>query len=598
MLRNNTNQPQSLNVSLNPVGLSLDAGSSQSQIVTVPAGGQAQLTWTGTVGQTDLVTLTFTSRDRSRQVNLPVLRAADPSAFVATGALDVQSERREVIALPPDLEGTDGMLWVEAAPSLAALVTGGLQDIPASTSGLTEDSLLSFVPWAAAYQSLQALGLNTDDLQARLDWSAAQALQQLAQGQNPDGSWGFWPGLPGDDWISSETLLGLSLGQQSGARIEPATFEQALGFVQASLSNPDVGTSPVELDRLALRLYSLSASGSPDPAVSSLLYEFREDLSPAGQAFLALALPPDDERSRALVDGLEQSIQSNGAEQFWQGGSGSSVDDTAVVTYALGRLDPASPLLSETARYLLSRRGPDGSWATSRESLWSWLALVQVMQGTADVVSEFAYTAQLDGAQLAKSDGTGVDTQIPAVAQTPLDGLNPQGSQLLVQRGEGSGRLYYYAGLRLYRPVETMQPVDRGINVQRRYVLEGQDCSGGCPALTSAQVGQTVLVRLSLTVPRDVDNLVVEDVLPAGMEFQGQTSTPAGMGAGVFGGPHVADGRVRWMGRNVPVGSYQLVYRLQAVRPGEYRILPAQAYEYAHSDLSGSSAGSQIEIKN
>ncbi len=238
VLRNNTNQEQSLNVRLDAIGLALDTESPQSQTVSIPAGGQAQWTWTGRVEQTDLVTLTFTSRDRSRQVNLPVLRAADPSAFAASGALDVESERREVIGLPPGLEGAAGALRVEVAPSLAALVTGGLQDISIPTSGLTEDALLSFAPWAAAYQSLQALGLNTDDLQARLDWGAAQSLQQLAQGQNPDGSWGFWSGLPGDSGVSSEALLGLALGRQSGAHIDPAAFDQAARYVQEKPLQP------------------------------------------------------------------------------------------------------------------------------------------------------------------------------------------------------------------------------------------------------------------------------------------------------------------------------------------------------------------------
>ncbi len=295
---------------------------------------------------------------------------------------------------------------------------------------------------------------------------------------------------------------------------------------------------------------------------------------------------------------MEQSIQSYGAEQFWQGDLDGPVFNTAVVTYALGRLDPASPLLPDTARYLLSRRGADGSWSTSRESLWSWLALVQVMQGTADVRSEFAYTAHLAGTRIAQGDGSGLDTSLPAVAQFPLDRLDPQGAQLLVQRGQGSGRLYYYAGMRLYRPVETLEPVNRGIAVQRQYSLEGQDCSSGCPALTSVQPGQTTLVRLSLTVQRDAHNLVVEDLLPAGMDFLNQAGSQQGLGAGLFGRAQVSNGRVRWIGTDVPAGSYQLVYRLRAARKGAYSVLPAQAYVYAAPDLGGSSAGARIEVKD
>ncbi len=595
---NNTAQEWQGSVALDVTGLMLDPDSPHSQEVTVPAGGQAQVAWTGTVADANQVGLTFTAGDQTRPVELPVLRGVDAQAFTANGELTQEGERREVIALPPSMAGTTGDVRVEVAPSLAALVNAGLADIPAAGGGLTEEMLLSFAPETAAGQAWMALGLEPGEAQTHRLETAQQAIDGLAVRQNPDGGWGLWPSLASDDWTSSEVLISLTQAQgKYRLDVDPAMDAGSRNYIRAHIFTADAGTSAAELDRLALSLYALSPSGTTGPTADSL-YEFREDLSPAGQAFLALALPANDERSRALVEGLEQTVDSSGAEQFWQGGTGSAVFDTAVVTYALGRLDPASPLLPDVVRYLLSRRGPDGNWSTSRESLWSWLALVEVVQGTADVHSEFAYTVTLDGAPIAQSDGSGDNSDQPATAQIALDQLNPQGSLLQVQRGAGSGRLYYHAGVRLYRPAETTGPVDRGIVVERQYSLEGQDCSGGCPALTSAQVGQTLLVRLSLTVPRDTNNLVVEDLLPAGVDFLDAPPSQQSPEAGLFGQPDVSNGRVRWMGASVPAGSYQLTYRSSAARAGEYRILPAQAYVYGNPDLGGSSAGAVIDVKN
>ncbi len=600
MLFNNTAKEQAFNVSLNAVGFTLDADSPQSQSVTIPAGGQAPVAWTGTVGETDLATLTFLSGDYSRLVYVPVQREADAQAFAASGVLTEEGQRHEVIALPPGVAQASGSLRVELSPSLAALVTGGLQNLPGPSTGLTEDALLHFAPWAAAFQALQALGLKTDDLQARLDWDAVQALQQLAEQQNPDGGWGAWQGLTSDPWIGGEALYALAQAKQSGATVDAGMYAQALRSVRSSLAVPDAGTSPAELDHLALSLYALTVSGVPEQTTADQLYEFREDLSPAGMAFLALALPPDDKRSRVLVDGLEQAVQSNGADVFWHGGSGSTTLNTAVALYALGKLDPASPLLPDVVRSLLTRRGPDGGWSTSRENLWAWLALTQVMQGTADVRSTFAYSAELDGAPVAQAGSSGENSGQPSTAAVALDQVNPQGSLLIVQRGTGDGRLYYQAGVRLYRPAETIEPVDRGIAVERQYSLAGQDCSGGCPALTRLSPGdpKPVIVRLRLTVSKDVGKLAVEDFLPAGADFQGMDPAQQQAVVGLFGQPSVSNGRVRWMGVSVPAGSYELVYRLAPRRPGTYHVLPAQVFAYDDPEMSGSSAGAIIDIKN
>ncbi len=601
---NNTAQEWKGSVTLESTGLVLNAASPNSQDVTVPAGGQVQVTWMGTVVETDQVLLTFTAGDLAWPVELPVLRSTDGAAFSASGVLAEEGNRREVVALPPDLKDASGSLRVEIASSLAALVNAGLDDLLAPNRGLTDDVLLEFAPASAAGQAWDALGLEPGDSQNhRLD-TAQRGISRLALRQNLDGGWGFWPGLDSDPWTSSEALISLAQAMQKAPNsfrleVDLLMYSQARSYAQALLFAPDAGTSPAELDRLALSLYALSASGALDSPVVDRLYEFHEDLSPAGQAFLALALPPEDERSRALVQGLEQSIESNGAEQFWQTESDSPVFSTAVVTYALGRLDPASALMPDIVSFLLSRRGPDGNWSTSRESLWSWLALVEVMQGTADTRSHFTYSASLDGAPVVSGDGSGDQVGLPPSAQLALSQLNARGSLLQVQRGSGSGRLYYHAGLRLYRPVESLQPVDRGVLVERQYALEGQDCSGGCPALAAIQPGQALVVRLNVTVPKDVRDLAIEDFLPAGMDFlDAQVSPQPGLDASVFGRPGVSGGRVFWLGASVPAGSYQFAYRIVAARAGTYQVLPALAYALAQSDFGGSSAGALLEIKN
>jgi len=58
------------------------------------------------------------------------------------------------------------------------------------------------------------------------------------------------------------------------------------------------------------------------------------------------------------------------------------------------------------------------------------------------------------------------------------------------------------------------------MTLTRRYTALGDACSAeDCPAITSSKVGEGgVTARLTLTIPRDMYNIVVEDVPPSGME--------------------------------------------------------------------------------
>ena len=67
-------------------------------------------------------------------------------------------------------------------------------------------------------------------------------------------------------------------------------------------------------------------------------------------------------------------------------------------------------------------------------------------------------------------------------------------------------------------PASQVRAVDRGIVVQRRYVMA--DCVDGvrCPSVKSAKVGDVLRVELTIIAPSDLYYLQLEDPLPAGAE--------------------------------------------------------------------------------
>jgi uncharacterized protein YfaS (alpha-2-macroglobulin family) len=122
-----------------------------------------------------------------------------------------------------------------------------------------------------------------------------------------------------------------------------------------------------------------------------------------------------------------------------------------------------------------------------------------------------------------------------------------------------------------------------------------------------------VEVRLTVVLEADTYFLMVEDFIPAGAEIVDvnlETSSRGSETAGVspeffdprrpysqgwgwwlFSEPQIFDHKIAWAVDFIPAGTYELSYSFQALQPGEYRILPARAWQLYFPDVQGTSPG-------
>jgi hypothetical protein len=297
-----------------------------------------------------------------------------------------------------------------------------------------------------------------------------------------------------------------------------------------------------------------------------------------------------------------------------------NLSNSAMVVYALAQRDPGSPLLADAVRFLMAHRQADGGWSSTYTSAWILMALTEVMKGTGELGGDFAFGAVLNGTALANGKAGGAEQLTPVAARVPVSDLYAEApNALTIQRENGPGRLYYNAALKVNRPVESVAPLERGMSVSRAYYLLGEACpEGDCQAVQGAQVGERVRVRLALTLPNDVYNLMVEDYIPAGAElldtrlktsqqgtgeeiepqplFDARQPFADGWGWWYFHAPQIRDERISWAADYLPAGTYELTYTLVILQPGEYRVLPARAWEFYFPEVQGNSAGTLFEI--
>jgi len=276
-------------------------------------------------------------------------------------------------------------------------------------------------------------------------------------------------------------------------------------------------------------------------------------------------------------------------------------------------------------RYLAAHRNARGLWSSGHENAWAMIALNEAMVGFGDLNADFAFHATLNGGPLASGDVSGNQVLTPVSAQVPLEFLAPTSPNLLtVQREEGLGRLYYRAVLRVNRPVEDVKPIDAGMRIERAYCDLASSGAGTdtkhCTPISTLELNsnEPVSARLTLVLPNDSHYVMVEDFIPAGMEILNRSlktselgidstqvevqiddSDPFANGWGwwLFNEPQIRDDGILFTADYLPAGTYVLTYTLIPLQAGEYRVLPAHAWESFFPEVQGTSAGAVFEIK-
>jgi uncharacterized protein YfaS (alpha-2-macroglobulin family) len=668
IVQNNTASDLQAEATLQASGVTLQSPASQS--LRVPANGRARVEWwvvaqdaptadlVFTVSAQDAAGNTYQDATRPAGGALPVLRYLAPQTFRTSGVLDAAGQVTELISLPRRFTPLGGELSIELAPSLAAAMLNALDVLEHSPYESTEQTLSRFLPNLETYRVLQAYGLEAPALKARLDRTLSSGVLRLQSRQNFDGGWSWQQDAPSDATITTYVVFGLLRARDAGVQINQFMLENALDYLQSQAGasafvpgRAGLSFSPglerlaaiwrnqseaPSYDRLAFQEYVLALAGRGNFTRALNLYQSPQSLAklnPWGRALLALTLEqlqPGNLQAVTLLSDLQSAALRSATGVHWELQQGveasraaryemqTNLSNSAIVMVALAQRDPGSPLLADAMRYLMAHRQADGGWFGSYTTAWTLIAMSQLIKGTGELGGNFAFSAFLNGSPLAEGQAGGSDQLTPATALAPARRLYAEYPNVVqIERQPGPGRLYYSLGLRVFQPVESVAPLGQGVTVERAYYPLSNACNGACAPLQSAQAGQQIVVRLTLTLPREAFYLAVEDFIPAGAEIlnfslktsqqgegieaQGQVVDPRnpfanGWGWWLFNPARIYDDHISWTANYLAPGTYQLTYTLVLLQAGEYRVLPARAWQLYFPEVQGNSAGAVFEI--
>ncbi len=481
VVHNNTDGPIEAVVGLTASGFELADPAAAQQTVTLPAGGSARVNWDGKVTQADVIEAVFAVegggyQDASTPVvgDIPIVGYLAPQAFVTSGVLDEGGERLELVSLPRSFVPEGGDLRLEMASSLAGVALDGLEVIETYENPSTEYLISSFLPNLEILLAIREFGLDDAALQTRLDETLSISLTKLQDVQNYDGGWGWYQNVnsESDPLLSAYVLLGLVRADEAGFPVKSWVLENAREYLTNHLytNQPEPDWS-WEYERDVMVHYALMKAGYPLYQVAETLAQGVDKMSPWSRALYGLLISNGSNTSLAdtIFSDLQTTAVRSASGVHWANQPGywvtlsSDVVNNAIVIYALAQRDPASPLVGDAVRYLMSHRDARGGWGSSYGTAWSLLALTEVMRGTGELGGDFSFSATLNDNPFATGEAGGVGQFNQVIAQTGMQSLLPDlPNALKIQRDPGQGRLYYRATLNVIQPVSEISGLNRG----------------------------------------------------------------------------------------------------------------------------------------
>jgi alpha-2-macroglobulin len=630
VVNNNTGQDMPVEVNVQGIGLTFEGENNQT--FTIPTSGRQRVEWTARVEDVANIDLTFFANGNDGAFTdaskpplgqgdnqlLPVYKYEVPEVVGTAGVLREGGSVTEAIVLPRSFDVTQGDLTVKIDTSLAATTLDGLDYLRNFPHQCIEQTVSRFLPNVMTYRALDSLGVANPQLKLQLEGGVSFALQRLYAQQKADGGWGWFVQDESNSLTTAYALIGLVEAQSSGFPVDDNVIANAQNFLRTTFIVPDLSQPTWRLNRQAFVLYALARSGAGDVSRTANLYDVRERLDNYSKAFLALALnlinPADTSRTDTLMSDLVNAAVLSATGAHWQETErdywnwNTDTRTTAIVLSALVKLAPQNNLLPNVVRWLMVARTGD-AWETTQETAWAVMSLTDWMVTSGELKPDYTYTAALNGDKLTEGVATS-ETVRDSVELTVAvrDLLAQQANELVIGRTEGEGVLYYTAHLKAYLPVPEIKPLNRGIIIERRYVLPGTTTP-----VTQARVGDLLQVRLTIIVPNDLHYVVIEDPLPAGTEgvnpelkTEQQIGTQPGLesndplsfgwGWWWFSNIEFRDEKVNLYATYLPAGTYEYVYSIRAGLPGTYNVIPAVGYEFYFPEVYGRSAGSTFTV--
>ena len=567
-------------------------------------------------------------------VAVPIRPNHYPLAQTIAGVL--RDTATVVFTLDPDVDPARSTLRIDLGSSPLAFLRGARRQLRVYPYYCTEQIVSAGLPLIALYKADLAAG--EEDPEARRE--IEELVRTIARRQRPDGGIGYWGNADWTSpWLSAYAGRFLLEAREAGVAVDQGVLDRLADYLARSLRQQQLeprfvvshwqsNFTVLLAERIGAVDY-LSRLGRPDVAAENTLVGQAARLSWEDRVLLAeiLARRGRSTEARSLLDHALASVRVDGRTAVLPDSFGthfyfrSTTRPTARLLTALLAIDPEHELVGSLVETLIDqgRIAARRRWNTQDYGS-ATLALLEYERVRREAGPAPARVRSGRRTLVDASDATMAPDTTIRLDRLQVD-RGPDGRpvvRLSLEGGRDGAPVYYFLTVTEAARGPQLEPVDRGIQVERWY----EDVRTGQPIVSVAE-GELVRVRLRVTVPAERHFVVLDDPLPAGLEpvdlslrtlspfggeeaLTGETleqrgsrwaygSWDSGMWS-PFDHKEMRDDRVVYSATVLWPGTYTATYLARATTAGTFLYPPAHAEEMYNPGVNGRSGGGEFTV--
>ncbi|MCU0468208.1 MAG: alpha-2-macroglobulin family protein [Arcicella sp.] len=372
---------------------------------------------------------------------------------------------------------------------------------------------LYFSEFVKQIQSGKKPYLKTGENQLNPRHNVEAAIHKLETMQLPSGGLAYWQGGDRDSWWGSAYATHFMLeAQKNDFQVNSSTLGKLIEYLTVNsntkktdkeyyyLETGGYQTKVIAARETIYSLYVLAMAGKPNRSVMNY-YKSNIDLLTTDSKYLLAAAYSLIGEVKSYTAILPRNYGSEITERQSGGSFSSPIRNQALVLNTLIETDPNNLQIPTLARQL-SQNLKAEPYLTTQEQAFAFLALGKL----AKKANASTVTASISSNNKVLGNFTANDLLLKNI-----------GNQSII-RTQGRGSLYYFAQAEGLSATGKYENIDNVLKVRKQfYTRSGQPLGGA-----KFKQNQLVVVKITLqsTNGLAVENVVVTDMLPAGVEIE------------------------------------------------------------------------------
>ncbi|MCP4131089.1 MAG: alpha-2-macroglobulin family protein [bacterium] len=438
-------------------------------------------------------------------VELPVRPARTLTTVVEQGSL--KPGESAAITVPGGFIKYGQRVRFAASPKHIIRFLGGLDYLIRYPYGCAEQTTSKVFPLIYFKELIKDTGLLHQRTGA-IDYYISEGIKKLEGMQRANGSFSYWPGGSiNNDYTSQYVSHFLLEANRLGFAVDPkviAKIKNAIGAGKAVSSG--------RLDRRrnyswrksnAYGLYLKALAGSPDLETMRYVRKNKlKDLNYTERCRLASAFAFIGDKETA-----KKILPSEFAVKYFPRQLGGSFDSVvrrlSIYLKALCEVDPSDQRKYSIAREI-AKKAVNGRFANTQDNVFALMALAKTYEGQTE--EKVNLELLLNGKPYKTMTG----------GQSVFEDPRLSGKKVTL-KNKGDEKVFYNLMAEGTLSSPEVKPASEGLDITRNYYTS----SGSKLNLSNVEQGELIVVTLTIKPTRkNLDNLVVVDMLPAGFEIE------------------------------------------------------------------------------